>query len=96
MNNKKHKKVIFINCWKCGKRFDIVSAKRCYDHLNQGSRTEMYEFTRVLEWTTKCSHCDACICHKINKMKKIKCNVLNKVGIMRVMPSVKRKLIKNE
>jgi len=92
LNNVKHKKAIYVNCWKCGLRFDIVSAKRCYEHLNKGSRTEMYEFTKTLEWTTKCPHCGACICHKYNKMLEIECDVLNKAGIMRVMPSVKQGL----
>jgi len=86
----KHKKKIIVNCWKCKKPFDIVTAERCYDHLND---EEDYKWG-TLHFTTKCSNCNACICHKIEEMKNIKCDVLNKVGIMRVMPSVKRQLTK--
>lgn len=77
---------VFVNCWKCGKKFDITSAKHCTEHLKGGA------------WTTKCSHCGACICHKFNKMKKL-CreskynnNKLRLSGIECVMPSVHKKL----
>ena len=80
----KHGKQIIVNCWKCGKAFDIVSAKRCYEHLEN--------YWGIKNWTTKCSHCGTCMCHKIEKMQDIKCKVLNEVGIMKVMPSVKREL----
>lgn len=91
----KHPKQILVNCWSCGKPFDIVTAERCYDHLNGKERERQFiEFLEpeTLRWTTKCSHCGECICHKYNKMQPIKCDVLNKVGIMSVMPSVKRSL----
>lgn len=81
-----HGKQIIVNCWKCGKTFDVVTAKRCYEHLN-GDRQGNQQ-----GWTTKCAHCGACICHKVNKMKDIKCEVLNNAGIMRVMPSVHKQL----
>ena len=84
----KHRKQIFVICWKCGKRFDIVKAERCYEHLND---KEDHRWG-ILHFTTKCSHCGACICHKVDKMQPIKCDVLNEVGIIRVMPSVKEKL----
>ena len=86
----KHKKQIFVNCWKCHKKFDIVSAERCYEHLND---KEDHKWG-TLHFTTKCSHCGACICHKVDKMKPIKCKVLNEKGIMCVMPSVKLELRK--
>lgn len=94
----KHAKQIIVNCWSCGKPFDVVTAERCYEHLN-GKQDEhaLTEFVapEALRWTTKCSHCGACICHKYEKMQDVNCKVLNKVGIMRVMPSVKRKLHKS-
>lgn len=93
----KHDKQIIVNCWKCGKPFDVVTAERCYDHLNgkQDARS-LTEFVapEELQWTTKCSHCGACVCYKYGKMKDIDCKVLNKVGIMRVMPSVHKQLTK--
>ena len=85
----KHKKKILVNCWKCDKEFNIVTAKRCYEHLNIGHNGHELSECVDLSWTTKCSHCGACICHKRDKMQDIKCKVLNKVGITRVMPSVK-------
>lgn len=101
--NMKHKKQIFVNCWKCHKKFDIVSAERCYEHLNRGGMFydglnyggDLYEYRKEpKKWTTKCSHCGTCICHKVDKMKPIKCKVLNEKGIMCVMPSVKLELKK--
>ena len=91
-----HEKQIIVNCWKCGKPFDVVTAERCYWHLN-GKITSWYQFHDIKDspsskWTTKCSHCGACICHKYKKMESIDCGVLNKVGISKVMPSVKRQL----
>ena len=77
---------VFVNCWKCGKKFDITSAEHCTKHLKSGA------------WTTKCSHCDACICHKFDKMKRLcssskyKSERLRKSGIECVMPSVHKKL----
>ena len=76
---------VFVKCWSCERKFDITSAERCYEHLN-GS------------WTTKCSHCGSCICHKFYKMKKLckssKYNneKLRLSGIESVMPSVHKKL----
>lgn len=75
---------IFVNCWSCGKKFDITCADRCYEHLEDK------------QWTTKCSHCGACICQKANKMKPI-CETLAEnpriknaeIGV--VMPSVHKK-----
>jgi len=92
-----HDKEIIVNCWKCHKEFDIVKAGRCYQCLNTLSQMMGID-TTPLRWTTKCFHCGACICHKIQKMQSIECDVLNKVGIMNVMPSVKRSLqkIRNE
>lgn len=75
-----HAEHIFVTCWKCKKDFDITEAEHCLEHLTNG-------------WTTKCSHCGACICHKIDKMKPIECEVLNKKGINKVMPSVYKTLI---
>ncbi len=89
----KHGKEIIVNCWKCGKSFDIVRAEPCFEHLN-GKHQEMLiaKFLGEAKWTTKCSHCGACMCHKFNKMIPIKCELLNKKGIMKVMPSVKKSL----
>ncbi len=84
---------IFVNCWKCKKKFDITCAERCYEHLSQkDTQTGRY----VEKWTTKCSHCGACICHKVDKMKPI-CETLAEnpriknaeIGV--VMPSVYEK-----
>ena len=91
-----HEKKIIVDCWSCGKPFDVVKAKRCYRHLNglgfDPKRVMMVDRDEY-QWTTKCSHCGACICHKYNKMQNIDCKVLNNVGIMRVMPSVKKQLL---
>ena len=84
---------IFVNCWKCGKKFDITCADKCFEHLNDHISGENLEKAR---FTTKCSHCGACICHKYDKMKPI-CDTLKqnprikKSGIMGVMPSVHKK-----
>lgn len=91
----KHLKHIFVKCWKCKKDFEITGAERCYDHLN-GTQYEI-EITRSIEpetlkWTTKCSHCGSCICHKVNKMVPTDCEVLNSEGIKMVMPSLARQL----
>ena len=88
----KHGKQVIVNCWSCGKAFDIVTADRCYAHLNPSHVGHQMSECVNLQWTTKCSHCGACICHKVNKMKDIKCEVLNNAGIMRVMPSVHKQL----
>lgn len=72
---------IIVNCWKCGIPFDIAQAEKCFDHLPEG------------HWTTKCTYCGACICHKAYKMKQI-CEKLasnknvQEQGIGAVMPSV--------
>ena len=92
MTSVKHRKAIYVNCWKCGLRFDIVSAKRCFEHLNINHQGHVISECVGFRWTTKCSHCGACICHKYDKMQEIECEVLNRVGIGKVMPSVKRSL----
>ena len=93
IHKEKHSKQIIVNCWKCGKPFDIVTAERCYEHLNGNYQdTQLMLYLGEAQWTTKCSHCGACICHKFKKMQLIKCDVLNKVGIMKVMPSVKKQI----
>jgi len=84
---------IFVNCWKCKKKFDITCAERCYDHLNDDP--SVFNFAKE-RWTTKCSHCGACICHKFDKMKQICKNLgdnprVKKSEISRVMPSVHKK-----
>lgn len=90
-----HMKNIFVNCWKCHKDFEITGAEKCYDHLNGD-----YESTQLAislgkaKFTTKCSHCGACICHKIDKMVQTNCEVLNKEGITMVMPSLAKQLEK--
>jgi len=84
----KHNKKIIVNCWKCEKPFDLLTARKCHRHLSF-TDVQGFKFDR---WTTKCSHCGACICHKVAKMKPIKNDVLNKRGITMVMPSVKRQL----
>lgn len=86
-NENKHAKHIFVNCWKCKKDFEITGAERCYEHL--------IGMDGKPSWTTKCSQCGACICHKRDKMVKIDCEVLNKEGIMVVIPSVKEQLEKS-
>ena len=88
----KHGKKIIVNCWSCGKAFDIVKAERCYAHLNLNHIGHVLSECVDLRWTTKCSHCGACVCHKYEKMKEIVCPTLNNVGIGAVMPSVYKQL----
>ena len=86
---------IFVNCWSCERKFDITSAERCYEHLNG----DWFDASGVEKlWTTKCSHCGSCICHKFHEMKKL-CNdsitnndKLRLSGIESVMPSIHKKL----
>ena len=75
-----HSPHIFVKCWNCKKDFDITEAEHCYEHLENG------------HWTTKCSHCGACVCGKVYKMVPTDCKVLNSHGIFTVMPSLAKQL----
>jgi len=88
---------IFVNCWKCKKKFDITSAERCYKHLNYYTFPPDQTDREHVKWTTKCSHCGTCICHKADKMKPLCESALEnsrllESGITEVMPSVHKKL----
>ena len=87
---------IFVNCWSCKKDFDITEAEKCYDHLNGNEESKQLAIELgEAHFTTKCSHCGACICHKANKMVPTDCKVLNEKGIFAVMPSLKKQLEKS-
>lgn len=88
-----HSPHIFVNCWNCKKDFDVTDAAKCYEHLNGNQvQTQMAIALGEAHFTTKCSHCGACICHKISKMVATDCKVLNSKGIFFVMPSLAKQL----
>jgi len=92
-------KRVFVNCWKCKKRFDITSAERCYKHLNYWTYPPDQEDLQKAKWTTKCSHCGACICHKYDKMKPLCDKALENEKLLfsditQVTPSVHKRLCK--
>jgi len=87
---------VFVNCWKCEKKFDITCAERCYEHLNYYTFPPDIQERKPAKWTTKCPHCGACICHKFYKMKPICENLadnprIKESEISSVMPSVHKK-----
>lgn len=92
-----HTPHIFVTCWKCGKDFDITEAEKCYEHLNGNQeQTQMALALGESHFTTKCSHCGACICYKVSKMVPTDCKILNQKGIKFVMPSLAKQLKKSK
>lgn len=69
---------LFVNCWKCNKRFDLTCAERCYEHLSYLTYPPDSQDRSNAKWTLKCSHCGACICHKYRSKMKLICENLKK------------------